>query len=65
MEEEKRKGGREKYAYDEGIVERGEDVSNAKDLLALSDDGLDGEHLLLHDFSFLGLENKKKVRKFT
>ena len=59
MEEEKReKREREKYAYDEGIVERGEDVSNAKDLLALSDDGLDGEHLLLHDFSFLGLWQK-------
>ena len=38
-------------------------MSNAKDLLALSDDGLDGEHLLLHDFSFLGLENVSEREK--
>ena len=35
-------------------------MSNAKDLLALSNGRLDGEHLLLHDFGFLRLKDDIK-----
>jgi len=48
---------------DEGVVERGKDVSNTKDLLASGDDGLVGELLLLLLGLLLGGLRRTKQRK--